>query len=97
MFLATVDPKSLAALFFLILLFEFFLVTQAQPALSPLSKAQHAIFRFFSDQSDLLRALGQPSSVSSHRLLSPQITFLDGLFLTRRSSPEVCNFFMVWV
>ena len=64
MFLATADLESLAVLFFLLLLFEFFLVTQAHPALSLLFKAQHDIFQFFSARSDLIKALGQPGSVS---------------------------------
>ena len=95
MFLAIVDLDSLAVLIFPLLLSEFSPVTQAQPVLFLLFQAQHAIFQFFFAQSDLLRVLGQPDSVSLHRLLSLQITFLDGLSPARKSGSVECNFVSV--
>ena len=70
-------------------------MTQAQSVLFLLFQAQHAIFQFFSAQFDLLRVLGQPDSVSLHRLLSLQITFLGELFPARKLSSVECNFVSV--
>ena len=75
MFLAIVDLDSLAVPIFLLLPFESYLVILAQPVLSLLFQSQQAISQFFSAQYDLVKGQDQLDSVSSHRLLSPQITF----------------------